>query len=169
MENLGIDLKLLIAQLINFVLFFFIIKKFVAKPFLKFINDEKEKEKEKQKLLLSIEKQEKAAIEKEKAMQLKFKKELDVAIADAKEKATHVKEEIIKEAKEEAETIKKNAKAELMSEKEALYTEVKSKISELSLLIVNKALADSLDTEAKRKVTAKIVNNLPKNIDFYEN
>ena len=41
MENLGIDIKLLIAQMINFGLFFFIIKKFVTKPFLNFVEDEK--------------------------------------------------------------------------------------------------------------------------------
>ena len=44
MENLGIDIKLLIAQLINFGIFFFIIAKFVAKPFTKFLNEERNKD-----------------------------------------------------------------------------------------------------------------------------
>ena len=47
MENLGIDLKLMIAQSINFLLFFFIVKKFIAKPFTNFLEEEKNKEKEK--------------------------------------------------------------------------------------------------------------------------
>ena len=46
MENLGINVKLIIAQIINFALFFLIYKKFIAKPFVNFINGEKKKEEE---------------------------------------------------------------------------------------------------------------------------
>ena len=38
MENLGIDGKLLLAQIINFVLFFILVTKFVVKPFTAFLN-----------------------------------------------------------------------------------------------------------------------------------
>ncbi len=48
MEKLGVDLKLLIAQAINFILFFFIVKKYIAKPFSQFLKSEKENEKEKE-------------------------------------------------------------------------------------------------------------------------
>jgi F0F1-type ATP synthase membrane subunit b/b' len=41
MENLGIDGKLLSAQLINFILFFIIYKKYIAKPFMAFLKKEK--------------------------------------------------------------------------------------------------------------------------------
>src|SRR3989344_4575625 len=48
MEGLGIDLKLLIAQIINFGLFFYVFKRFLAKPFVSFIDEEKQKEAERE-------------------------------------------------------------------------------------------------------------------------
>ena len=46
MENLGIDVKLLIAQVVNFALFLFIFHRFISKPFLRFLDSEKKKDEE---------------------------------------------------------------------------------------------------------------------------
>ena len=78
MENLGIDGKLLLAQMINFVLFFFLVKKFIVKPFTTFLNQERTNEEEKNKLLEKLKKSEEAGIEAEKKMKEKMKKEFDV-------------------------------------------------------------------------------------------
>jgi len=43
MEGLGVDVKLLIAQVINFLLFFYIFKKYLAKPFQKYLDEETKK------------------------------------------------------------------------------------------------------------------------------
>ncbi len=40
---LGINLKILIAQFINFSIFFFVLYKFAYKPMLKFLDDRKQK------------------------------------------------------------------------------------------------------------------------------
>ena len=169
MENLGIDIKLLLAQAINFVLFFIIIKKFVSKPFMSFLQEEKNKEKEKQRLLESAQKQEEAFLLKEKTLTKRMKEEMNKVLQDAKLEASKIKADLIIEAKEEAATIKNNAKKEMEAEKESLYSEVKKKVSDLSLFIVNKALDEVLDEDLKKKVTQKILNSLPNKVDFHEN
>lgn len=169
MENLGIDIKLLLAQTLNFILFYIVVKKFVAKPFLFFLNEEKNKEKEKQKLLVDVQKQEASYQNKEIELRKKLKDELDERLKDVKIESQKIKEEIIAKAENEAKKIKNNAQAEIKNEIEALNKQIKNKVSNLSLVIVNEALKDVLDDDSKKKVTKKILSSLPKNIDFYEN
>ena len=169
MENLGIDVKLLIAQIINFGLFFLIIKRFIAKPFLQFVNQEKKNEAEKEKLTKQMLKQEEDYKNKEKELQSKIKKEISLVLTQAKQDAQKIKIEMLEQAKIEAEAVKVSAHHEMEKEKEALYHQVKSKVSELSLMIVNKALTDSLDEDSRRKVSSEILNNLGKKVNLYEN
>jgi F-type H+-transporting ATPase subunit b len=157
MENLGIDPKLLIAQIINFILFFFIVKKFIAKPFIQFINNEKNKEKEKEKLLNDLKKSEEAFIFKEKEMKTKMKREINETITEAKKEASDLKKELMKQAEQEVQEMMLKSKEQLEQERIALYSEIKKKVVDLSVLIVNQALIDSLDEEMKKKVTAKII------------
>ena len=169
MENLGIDVKLLVAQIINFILFFIIIKKFIAKPFLNFLSQEKKKDQEMEELLKKMAKQEEDYKNKEKELQSKIKKEMSLVLNQAKQDAQKIKIEMLEQAKVEAEAVKVSARREMEKEKEVLYHQVKDKVSELSLMIVNKALIDLLDEDSRRKVSGEILNNLRKKINLYEN
>ena len=84
MENLGIDGKLLLAQVINFVLFFILVKQFMVKPFTSFMNQERINEEEKNRMLEKLKKSEEAGIEAEKKMKEKMKKEFDILFVEAK-------------------------------------------------------------------------------------
>jgi len=70
MESLGVDVKLLIAQIVNFLLFFLIFKKFIAKPFSQFLVTEKQKEQERERILLEL-KQKEDNFLKEKEIEMK--------------------------------------------------------------------------------------------------
>jgi len=91
MENLGIDLKLMIAQSINFLLFFFIVKKFIAKPFTNFLEEEKNKEKEKQKLLEEAQKIEENLKIKEQKIKEEANREMKKIIEETKKNALVLK------------------------------------------------------------------------------
>ncbi|MDH7476604.1 MAG: ATP synthase F0 subunit B [Microgenomates group bacterium] len=169
MENLGIDGKLLLAQIINFVLFYLIIKKFVARPFLKTIEEEKQKDQEKEKLLAQIKKQEEEYLKKEEQLKEKAKREMDLIIKQAVKEAQTLKKEIIEEAKKDAETIRRESRKEMEKEKEQLYREVKQKVLDLALILVGQALKDALSEEEKKKISQKILNSLDKTVSLYEN
>ena len=164
MENLGIDGKLLLAQIINFVLFFILVKKFVVKPFSAFLNQERKNEEEKTKLLDKLKKSEEAGIEAEKKMKEKMKKEFDVLFVQAKKEAQSLRTDLIKQAEADAQEIRDKSKKLLEEEKNALYREVKDKIIKTSLMIVENTLKESLDESVRKKVTGMIIKNYEGNI-----
>ncbi|MBW7960048.1 ATP synthase F0 subunit B [Patescibacteria group bacterium] len=160
MENLGIDLRLLIAQVINFVLFFIIVKKFIMAPFSKFITDEKQREKDKDKHLQDAKKIEEGLVVKEKEFNEKSQKELKKLLDDAKKRAEALTDEILEKAQKEAESIKNKMKTQMEAERDALYRDVKSKVADLSIELVNEGLIFALDENTKKKVTQRILKNL---------
>lgn len=169
MENLGIDWKLLVAQLINFGVFFVIFKKFVAKPFSRFLSEEKKHEEERAKVMEKAKVMEEALFEKEREWKKKMLRESETSLKRAKELGEKLKKEIIESAHKEAEQVLVKARNQTEEERESLYREVKNRVSELSMFIVTHALNDYLTQEAREKITAYILKNLTKDLDSYEN
>src|SRR3989338_2584146 len=168
MDQLGIDIKQLVAQLINFVLFFLIFKKFIATPFQNFLNDERRKENERQNILEKLKKDEAGAAEERIRMKEITKKEFEKVLLEAKKEAEKIKNELIIEAKKEAEEIKIRAKKLMEEEKDKLNQAAKDRMVDLSIAIVDKAFKDFLDEETKKKITQHILNNFGKKL-VYEN
>lgn len=160
MENLGVDAKLLIAQLLNFGLFYFIFNKFVAKPFLKFIHLEKVKDQERQKELERIKKREEELVLEEKKAKDMMRAEFTKIIEKAKREAQKVKEELIAQARKEAHEVEEKAKKQIQEEREEMHTAMKEKIAELSILIVKKGLGEFFTEEMQKEITQNILKNL---------
>ena len=169
MENLGVDGKLLLAQIINFVLFFILVKKFVVRPFTAFLNQERKNEEEKNRFLDKLKKNDEVAIEAEKKMKEKMKKEFDVLFVQAKKEAQNLRADLIKQAEADAQEIRNKSKKLLEEEKNALYREVKNKIVRTSLMVVEKALKESLDESSRKQVTNFIIKNYDGKLKVYEN
>jgi F-type H+-transporting ATPase subunit b len=166
MENLGIEGKLLLAQMINFVLFFILVKQFIVKPFTAFLNQERKNEEEKNRMLEKLRKSEEAEMEAEKKMKEKMKKEFDALFVQAKKEAQDMRADLIKQAEADALEIKaKNSKL-LEEEKNLLYREIKDKIIKTSLMIVENALKESLDESARKKITGAIIKNYEGKVSF---
>src|SRR3989338_10910360 len=118
MEGLGIDLKLLIAQIINFGLFLYVFKRFIAKPFVSFIDEEKQKEAERETSLQKAKKLEDELLKKEQQAQEKARKEAQEIVKEAKQTAEKLKENILSQAQEEGQEIKKKAQTQIELQKE---------------------------------------------------
>lgn len=160
MENLGVDFKLLIAQVVNFILFFIIISKFIVRPFMVFLDQERKKDKEKEDALAKIKSSEESIVNEQSKAKLRSKKELDIILDQAKKDGILIKQEILEDAKKEAENIKLRMKEQLNEEKENLYKDIKKQITDLSTQLVEQALRDNLDEESKKKITQRILRNL---------
>ncbi|OIP84599.1 hypothetical protein AUK04_02170 [Candidatus Roizmanbacteria bacterium CG2_30_33_16] len=159
MENLGIDAKLLIAQMINFVLFFLIVKKFIVKPFNRFVDDEKTKEKQTEAMRKTIEKQTETMQAHEKEFKQKMKKEMQTVLEKAKGDGLVIKEEMLVQTKKEMDVLKDKTQVQLLQEKTALEQEMKNKLAEMSMLIVNQSLKSVLDETTRKRITEKILNS----------
>ncbi len=159
MGSLGIDVKQLVAQIINFALFFLIFKKFIAKPFSNFLNIEVKKEEEKEKILQDLKKKEEAMMAEEKKAKEKTRKEFDAAMKSGKEEAAKVRESLITDAKKEAEEVVIRGRRQVAEEKELMEKAMKEQIADLSVAIVTKALDESLTKDMQKKITKTILKN----------
>ena len=160
MEGIGINFKLLLAQLLNFLLFLFIFKKYMADPFVKFIKEERRKEKEREEAVKRAEELKEKEEEILRKAREKAVKEMDKIIAQAKEDAKKLREKLMKQIQEEAERERERLKEELEREKKEFEEKLKEEVYKLSLILVEKALDKYFDERKKREFTKHLLENL---------
>lgn len=161
MENLGIDTKLIVAQLVNFAIFFFVFQKFISKPFIAYLKKQKQEEELRTEFATEIEKRKEKLDAEDAKLEKKRKEALDKAIVQAKQDAEEVRKEIIAEAKKEAATIVEKGQAQIVEEKKELYKDIRRQITSVSMIVVEKALQEYLTTDAQKKITQNIVKHIP--------
>lgn len=167
MSALGIDIKLLVAQIVNFIIFFILVKKFIAKPFLKYLKDQQKIAEEKELALINIEKQ-KTEIELEKQKIIERTKNESISlIKETKNDLETLRAIELKKIQDELSTIKSKTYKQIEEDRRKMIAEVRSYIIETSSLLVKKALSDYLD-EDKQKEVIKYIVRLSKD-NKYEN
>ena len=147
MEALGIDIKLLVVQIINFGILFFVLKKFLYTPILKLL-DERKKEVEKQKeLLTKTEEEFRKGEETREKMIRQSRAEVEKERRDLINMANEEKKKILSEARKVAE---KEVEKKLMRikslEEESLENIKKSFLNEAVNVMIKK-----LEGDPKRK------------------
>ncbi len=162
MENLGIDVKLIVAQMVSFGVFYLVFKKFISGPLFGFLKKQKEQEELRDKLAGDLEKRSAQLEEKDKAMDKERKAALTKAIAASKKEALVVKAEIVAEAKKEAEALVEAAKTQIQAERETMQKDMRKQIVEICVMIVEKALHDYLTPQARKDITKHIIEQAPK-------
>lgn len=160
MEALGIDGKLLLAQAINFIIFYFIFNKYISKPFSKFLKKEQSIEQEKHELLMKLRSGEEQRLEEETKMKKEMKRLAEEEIKKARTDAEHIHAEIVAKAQKEAAEIIKKGHEQIASERQQLHSEVKKNIGEMSMILISKGLNEYLSPELKKDLTRHILNNL---------
>lgn len=160
MEALGIDSKLLVAQAINFAIFYFIFKKYIAQPFSAFIAKERKNESEKQILLEKLRKSE----EDRKSEEVKMKKQLAKLTAEetkkARKEAAAVREEIVATAKKEAAEIVEKGRTQVAAERQEMQNEIKKQIGNMSMALVSQGLEEYLTSDMQKEITKRVLTNL---------
>lgn len=159
LSKLGIDWKLLIAQIINFLVLLFVLYKFAYGPVLAMLDKRQKK----------IEKGLKDADEAHKklAESAELQKEiLRKARIEAKEivERSHIqaeksKSEIAVEAKKQSEKIIANAKDQIELEKNKMITEVKSEIGSLVVIAAEKIIDEKFDVSKDKKLIESVIND----------
>ena len=162
MENLGIDIKLIFSQILNFAVFFFIFFRFIAKPFSAYLSKQKELEKEREELAANTKKQQEELAREQEMIKETMKSELAAALAKAKEEGKAAREEAVEKAKHEAAEIVKKAHEQIAQDRSEMMKELKDRSTELSLLLLNKGLNEYLTEDAKKQVTKYIVDKFSK-------
>lgn len=160
MESLAIDWKILVGQIINFAILFFLLKKVAFAPFMKLLKERREKIED------GIKKAEKA----EETIQ-----KMNVFQEELKEKNRAKTKEIIQKAEEEAQkrgnkllgdTDQKRTEILVKAQKEAEEIIVKEKeksrkeIFDKVFAVTEKVLEEKIDKEKDKKIIEKYLSQI---------
>lgn len=160
MEALGIDLKLLIAQIVNFLVLFVLLSKFLYKPITKLLSERQEKIAEG---IANAEKAAKALNNAEKESEKireKAYKEADEILKSAKDEANKEAAEIVKKASNQAQRTLDAISKEKASFKDQTLLEVKKETSDVIILALDKIVGGELTEAQKKEVTAKVLKEM---------
>lgn len=169
MENLGIDPKLLLAQVINFVLFFFIFKKYITKPFQLFLKNEANKEAEKDRLLKKAKEDEEKLSAKQIDLEKKSKKLEKEILEKARIEAKKIKDSMLEEAKLEIISLKKSAEKSVAADQNKYKEERERKVADMTTKVVKSLMGGYLSEDQSRVITGSMLNNLSHELKKYEN
>ncbi len=159
-QNLGIDWKLLIAQIINFAILFFLLKKFLLKPILGLLEARRQKIEKSLKDAERIEKELTEIKEKREGILNNANKKAEEIFSEAKEIAQSRKTETLNETRKEAEKILEEAKVSIEREKQKLVDEARGDIAELVVMATEKIIKEKLDEEKDRELVKEVLTKI---------
>ena len=142
---LGIDWKLFIAQLINFLIVLFILWKWVFKPLGKKLEQRTHKIEQSLQQAKEVEQKLKDAEAFRQAEMEKVRAEANAAIYEAQKNAEKVREELTNAAQAEAAKLLEDARKEINAEKVKMLQEVREEAAILVVAATEKILKEKID------------------------
>jgi len=152
-----IDYKILIAQIVNFVIVLLVLYKFAYKPLLKAMNERTEKIEKGLKDAEETQKKFTEMTQKEKELLTKARQDAQAIIESAEKTAEKNKSELLEEAKKKSEEILENAKGQLEDEKVKMISEIKSEIADLVVAATGKVIDEKMDSGKDKEIIEKAI------------
>ena len=138
MEALGIDGKLLIAQIVNFVIFYLIFKKFIAKPLAGYLKKQQDEEAKRHSLSQELETAKTKLDEEKKIMLQEVKSEQKKILADAKQYGEKVKADMLVQSQKQVTDMVESGKVAIEQERKAVQKELAQYVKETAEIAVQK-------------------------------
>ncbi len=157
MEALGINLGYLISQIVNFTLLAVLLYFVAYKPILRMLDERSARI---QKGLQDAEEASRRAAEMEQVYEQRMgeaRREGQEIIAQATQMSEKARQDILEQAREEARAQIERAREEISREREQAMTELRQQVADLSLMISEKVLAETLDEEKQRRLIARFL------------
>lgn len=159
-NNFGIDPVLLGAQIVNFLIILYILKRFLYKPVLDVLKKRQEAIKEglaeAEEASLALEK----ALEQEKKILKKAREQANKVVNDSKTQAETAATEIESEVKRHADKIIKDARIQTEQETKEAEKHLTEKISKLSLKLLDKALREMFTEKEEKQLIEKAIKQI---------
>ena len=157
---IGINPWTALFILLNFLLLFFVAKKYLFKP-VKDMIDNRQKE------IDTMYADAEAAKANADAMESEYKSRLAAAqqtgddlVKEAMARGKNREEEIVRQANREADAIRQKAAQDIAREKKKALNDAKDEISAIALEIAGKVVGESMDTEQQQKLVDKFLSDL---------
>jgi F-type H+-transporting ATPase subunit b len=157
MEGIGINLPLLIAFVVNFLILFALLGVVLYKPVLKMLDARQTKIKE------SIDQAEKIKIQLERTeadikLQLESaRKEGQKIIAQAEQIGERLKSEAKDEARHEAESLIGKARIEMQHKRDKDIEELRKQFATIAISVAEKVIKETLDKDKHKKLINEVL------------
>ncbi len=158
LANLGINMPVLLAQIINFVILFGLLYLVAYKPIMRMLDERSRKIKESMEQTELIKQQAEHAEEEAKKRIDAAAKEGQEAIARAVRTGEGVKREAQEQAKQEAEALITRAQAEIQRERDEAIDELRKEFADITIMAAGKVIDRSLDKKAHREIIKKVLD-----------
>lgn len=157
---IGINFWTALFVLLNFLLLFFVAKKFLFVPVKKMIDSRQQE-------IDDMYAQAQSAQDSAKAMEAEYQTKLESAqetsdrlVKEAVVRGKNREEEIIRQANREADAIREKASADIAREKKQAVSEAKNEISSLAMEIAGKVVGQSLDAARQEQLVDSFLEEL---------
>ncbi len=161
-NSLGINGKLLIAQILNFVILLLLLKKFLYNPIVKMLDNRSQTIKKSLDDAKKIEEELKKTEEKNQEIITAAQAEAKKMVEEAKKNAADEGKRILNEATKQAEAQKTKAVAEITREKESAKNEIKKEAAELIALAASKVLQTKIDQKTDKSLIEEAIKRINK-------
>jgi len=157
LADLGINLPVLVAQIINVAILLGLLYLVAYKPIMRVLDERSRKVKESMKQADAIKEQAAHAEEEVKKQLEAAGREGQERIAQALQVGEEVKQKAQQEARQEAETLIARACTEIQRERDEAIDELRKEFADLTILAAGKVIDRSLDKKAHRQLIDKVL------------
>ncbi len=158
--SLGINLKIFIAQLVNFAIVLFVLWKWAYTPLVKLLDERSSRIEKSMKQADEIEKRMTEIEEDQKRIVTEAKTEASVILDQARTDADRRKRELFDTAKAEVARVVSQGKEQLQMEKINMIRDAKSEIVEIVIAAATKVLKDSVSEKTSHKLAQDVVEKM---------
>jgi F-type H+-transporting ATPase subunit b len=158
LASLGINMPVLLAQIINFIILFGLLYLVAYKPIMRMLDERSRKIKESMEQTEHIKQQAERA-EEEAAKRIDAAaKEGQEAVARAVRTGEEVKKEAQQQAKDEAEALITRARAEIQRERDEAIDDLRQEFADITIKAAGKVIDRTLDKKAHREIIEKVLD-----------
>ena len=157
MEGIGINLPLLLAFVVNFVILLALLSVVLYKPVLKMLDERQAKIKDSMEQAEKIKQQVAQSEETIKAHLDSARKEGQKIVAQADQIGERLKAEAKEEARHEAEALINKARAEIQRQRDKDVEDLRKQFADIAISAAEKVINETLDKEKHRKLIDDIL------------
>ena len=156
LASLGINMPVLLAQIINFIILFGLLYLVAYKPIMRMLDERSKKIKDSMEQTEYIRQQAEHAEEEAKKRIDAAAKEGQEAIARAVRTGEEVKKEAQEKAKEDAEALIARARSEIKRERDEAIDDLRKEFADITITAAGKVIDRTLDKKAHREIIKKV-------------
>jgi len=162
LKNFGVDPVMVGAQIVNFLIIFYLLKKFLYKPVLGMLKKRADKIeeglKQAEESRVSLEK----TLDEEKKILVKAQEEARAIIEESRSQAVVVSQQIEEDTRKQADRILKEAKEQIDQESKDTERKLSEKVSVLAEGMLTKSLEGFFGEKEQKQIASKIVKQIKK-------